>query len=64
MPVRFRIRSSGGGEYLVDFVDRLGHRRARPFENRKAAETFLEKAVSSRNVQRSPVEQNRVEDAA
>ena len=37
MPVRFRIKTSGGGEYLVDFVDRLGHRRARPFENRKAA---------------------------
>ncbi len=65
MPVRFRIRTSGGGEYLADFVDRFGHRRARRFEDREAAEAFLEKVPKvdlGRNA--SSVEPSLVEDAA
>ncbi len=52
------------GEYLADIVDRLGHRRARRFEDREAAETFLEKAEWSRDASASPVEPDLVEDAA
>ncbi len=65
MPVRFRIRTSGGGEYLADFVDRFGHRRARRFEDREAAEAFLEKVPKvdlGRNA--SSAEPSLVEDAA
>ena len=67
MPVRFRIRTSGGGEYLADFVDRFGHRRARRFEDREAAEAFLEKVQKvelSRKASTPSVEPELVEDAA
>ena len=64
MPVRLRIRKSGGGEYLADHVDRLGHRRARRFEDRDAAEAFLEKAEWSGHASASPLEPDLVEDAA
>ncbi len=65
MAIRFRIRSDGGGDYLADHVDRLGHRRASRFESRETAEAFLkkvQKADLSRNA--SSVEPELVEDAA
>ncbi len=67
MAIRFRIRSDGGGEYLADHVDRLGHRRARRFESRVAAEAFLKKVLKahlSRNAGTQSVEPELVEDAA
>ena len=67
MAIRFRIRSDGGGEYLADHVDRLGHRRARRFESRVAAEAFLkkvQKADLSHNASTPSVEPSLVEDAA
>ncbi len=67
MAIRFRIRTDGGGEYLADHVDRLGHRRARHFESREAAEAFLkkvQKADWSRNASTPPVEPHLVEDVA
>ncbi len=67
MPVRFRIRTDGGGEYLADHVDRLGHRRAKHFESREAAEAFLKKVQNvdlSRKASTPSVEADLVEDAA
>ncbi len=67
MAIRFRIRSDGGGEYLADHVDRLGHRRATRFESRDAAEVFLKKVQKvdlSRNASTSSGEPHLVEDAA
>ncbi len=67
MAIRFRIRTDGGGEYLADHVDRLGHRRANRFESREAAEAFLNKVQKvelSRNALTPSVEADLVEDAA
>ena len=67
MAIRYRIRNDGVGEYLADHVDRLGHRRARRFESREAAEAFLkkvQKADFSRNAATPSVEPELVEDAA
>ncbi len=67
MAIRFRIRTDGGGEYLADHVDRLGHRRARRFESRVAAEAFLkkvQKADLGRKASIPSVEPKLVEDAA
>ncbi len=67
MAIRFRIRSDGGGEYLADHVDRLGHRRARCFESHDAAEAFLKKVqkVDLSGKSSTPsVEPDLVEDAA
>ncbi len=67
MAIRFRIRTDGSGEYLADHVDRLGHRRARHFESREAAEAFLkkvQKADLSRNAANPSNEPELVEDAA
>ncbi len=67
MAIRFRIRTDGGGEYLADHVDQLGHRRARHFESREAAEAFLkkvQKADLSRNAANPSNEPELVEDAA
>jgi len=67
MPVRLRIRKSGGGEYLADHVDRLGHRRAMRFESREAAEAFLEKVQKvdlSRNASAPSFIPEFVDDAA
>ncbi len=64
MAIRYRFRNDGGGEYLADYVDRLGHRRAKRFENREAAEAFLEKMELSRSASTTSVEPDPVEDAA
>ena len=67
MAIRFRIRSDGGGDYLADYVDRLGSRRAERFESRKAAEEFLAKVQTvglSRNISTPSVEPDLIEDAA
>ncbi len=66
MAIRFRIRSDGGGEYLADHVDRLGHRRATRFESRDAAEAFLKKVQAdlNRNASTPSVVPELVEDAA
>ncbi len=67
MAIRFRIRTDGGGEYLADHVDRLGHRRASRFESREAAEAFLkrvQKVELSRKASTPSVEPELVEDAA
>ena len=67
MAIRFRIRIDGSGEYLADHVDRLGHRRARRFESRVAAEAFLKKVLKvdlSHNAATPSVEPELVEDAA
>ena len=67
MAIRFRIKSDGGGEYLADHVDRLGHRRATRFESRDAAEAFLkevQKADLNRDAPTPSVVPELVEDAA
>ncbi len=67
MAIRFRIRTDGRGEYLADHVDRLGHRRAKHFESRDAADAFLKKVQKvdlSRNAAIPSVEPELVEDAA
>ncbi len=67
MAIRFRIRTDGRGEYLADHVDRLGHRWAKHFESRDAAEAFLkkvQKADLSRKASTPSVEADLVEDAA
>ena len=67
MAIRFRIRSDGGGEYLADHVDRLGHRRATRFGSREAAEAFLEKVQKvdlSRNASAPSFIPELVDDAA
>ncbi len=67
MAIRFRIRTDGSGEYLADHVDRLGHRRAKHFESREAAEAFLKKVLNvdlSRNASTPSAEPELVEDAA
>ena len=61
MAIRYRIRKTGGGEYLADHVDRLGDRRARRFENREDAEAFLAMMELNRS---TVIELDSVEDAA
>ena len=64
MSIRYRIRKAGGGEYLADYVDQLGDRRAKRFENREAAEAFLAKLDLSHKESVRAIEPDPVEDAA